>query len=102
MPPESRTCGRYTSTTSREKPELRPVGIPVDQQGFGLAYGLDVDPVYVDVRGQGDSPPDALGNVFGGERPDSPVRRFGLLLVAVEAHEAELGLGQPGQHLQDP
>jgi hypothetical protein len=74
----------------------------MDQQGSGLADGFDVDPVYVDVRGQGDSPPDTLGDVFGGERPDSPVRCFGLLLVAVEAHEAELGLGQPGQHLQDP
>src|SRR3712207_2585476 len=57
----------------------------------------DVYAVDVDVRGQGDGPPHALGDVVCGERHDPLVWRLGPLLVAPKAHQPELGFDRPGR-----
>src|SRR3712207_9479182 len=60
-----------------------------------LTDGLDVNAVHVDVRGQGDGPPHALGDVVCGEWRDALVRCLGPLLVALKAHQPELGFDGP-------
>lgn len=67
-----------------------------------LVAGADDDLVDVDVRGPGQGPADALGDVLGAERLHPLVYAGGGLLVAREANERELGLDHPGGDLGDP
>src|SRR5450759_1558201 len=96
----------HSGTRLRRPGEARPTrhgeqvlgpalwGLARDHPGGGLSHGADDDLVDVHVRRPRDREDDAVGDVFGGQRLQAVIDRLGRLAVAVEPHEAELGLDQ--------
>src|SRR4029450_3525603 len=70
--------------------------------GSRLGDRADDHEVDVDMRGAGDRPDDAVGDVVGGQGLDPGVDVVGAGLVAAEADDRELGLDHAGGDLGDP
>src|SRR5215216_6532557 len=75
------------------------VEVAGDLVGGGLGHRADDHEVDVDMRGAGDGPDDAVGDVVGGQGLDTGVDVVGPGPVAGEAGEGELGLDHPGGDL---
>src|SRR4029077_13535359 len=93
---------RLASSSLSEDPQCACSFVAEDPSAGGLVARLDDYLVYVHVPRPGQCEDDAVGDVLGAQRIDAPVDRGRPLLVALEAHERELRLGQSGVDRGDP
>src|SRR5580698_9916136 len=104
FPPSNRASRRMLELRARPGAELRramllygrpflaTLALAVKQQRVGLMDRGHSDARDIHMRRTACRPHNGVGNVLGRQRRQSLVNLGGALLVAVEAHQAEIGL----------